>query len=913
MTASAPLFTIVLAAGKGRRMRNRYMHKVCFEIAGVPTIVRSLDTFNRLGAVQNVVVVGEMAGQVVETVGERFSNVVFAYQPHALGTGDAARCGLKALAAVADSARVLVVAGDKIIDLPILSRLLTEFDACPTDLSLLVSPAEHGGESAGRILLDDAGRPAAIAEFADIRVRACRALLRQRLAELTEPMTMSQLRELLAEPGSKPLPLDRVFGAEQAAALDALPSSDPLDSARLLQSLEQMPTEFEIGGPAHRIAASEALEAPLRNESIYLARKAVLDYGLQHLAADNAQGELYLTDAVGAILAARDDDGVRFRANYVAASSPHDIMSYNNPEELLRITDYFLGRTQQTLDELKQRLGDATLRTVDRWLELFPNHDDPMPETDRALADSYGDDPALILERRQAYRTVLLRFAAEFGHQRHAIIVRSPGRINLMGRHIDYQGGCCNLMAVNQEVLMVVSPRDDDRIELRNVQPELFPDASVSLGTLVSRLNWDDWLSCINSNELERHLRESAGNWSIYVEAAMLRMQMAFRELLLRGMDVMVLGNIPVAAGMSSSSALVVSTAEAAGALHGLEVTPSQFVNFCGEGEWFVGTRGGSADHAAMKYGAKGTINHVKFHDFELLQQIPFPSTHRLVVCNSFMQAKKAAGAKLAFNSRVASYRLGVALVQQEFPQFAPLIRYVRDISPEVLQVPPGRIYEILLALPESLTAGQVRRRFAATDHWAELAPYFQREAAEEAYPVRGVMWFGIAECARSREAAVALNQGDMRGLGELMKISHDGERCFHVDDQLVDTPFVVDTSDDHLQTLIDDLHSWDHRRVAHAQLHRQPGAYRCSIREIDAIVDIACRTPGVLGGQIAGAGLGGCAMVLVETGAAGRLKERLERLFYEPLGLASGVMVCSPSAGSSLLRVEQEAVGDVP
>ena len=97
-------------------MRNRYMHKVCFDVAGVPTIVRGLNTFNRLGVTQNVVVVGEMAGQVVETVGERFTNVVFAYQPLALGTGDAARCGLQSLAHMDDSTRVLVAAGDKIID-----------------------------------------------------------------------------------------------------------------------------------------------------------------------------------------------------------------------------------------------------------------------------------------------------------------------------------------------------------------------------------------------------------------------------------------------------------------------------------------------------------------------------------------------------------------------------------------------------------------------------------------------------------------------------------------------------------------------------------------------------------------------------------------------------------------------------
>ncbi len=117
------------------------------------------------------------------------------------------------------------------------------------------------------------------------------------------------------------------------------------------------------------------------------------------------------------------------------------------------------------------------------------------------------------------------------------------------------------------------------------------------------------------------------------------------------------------------------------------------------------------------------------------------------------------------------------------------------------------------------------------------------------------------------------------------MKISHDGERCFHVADDLQAVPFSTDISDDRLHTLIDDLLSWEAPRIACAQLHRQPGAYRCSIREIDALVDIACRTPGVLGAQIAGAGLGGCAMVLVESNAVSRLTERLERLFYTPSG----------------------------
>ena len=79
MATTDPLYTIILAGGKGSRMRSRDRHKVCFEVAGVPAIVRAIDVYNLLGVVQNVVVVGEMAGQVVETVGRRFGNVIFAY------------------------------------------------------------------------------------------------------------------------------------------------------------------------------------------------------------------------------------------------------------------------------------------------------------------------------------------------------------------------------------------------------------------------------------------------------------------------------------------------------------------------------------------------------------------------------------------------------------------------------------------------------------------------------------------------------------------------------------------------------------------------------------------------------------------------------------------------------------------
>jgi len=207
--------------------------------------------------------------------------------------------------------------------------------------------------------------------------------------------------------------------------------------------------------------------------------------------------------------------------------------------------------------------------------------------------------------------------------------------------------------------------------------------------------------------------------------------------------------------------------------------------------------------------------------------------------------------------------------------------------------------------LPLSMTAAEVRSTFRGdSESWAALASHFEHAPDQAVYPVRGVIMFGIAECARAVRAADCLRRQDMQGLGELMKISHDGERCFTTHPNGSIEPFCADVSDEALHRLIADLTSHDSSRIQGAQLHNQPGAYRCSTREIDAIVDIACRTPGVAGAQIAGAGLGGCAMILVRESSVGSLNENLTREYYAANGLPPAIIECSPSAGSCLVSI---------
>ena len=69
MSHGIPDYTIVLAAGKGSRMGSESTPKVCFEINGVPAINRALEIYSKCGIPQHVVVVGTLAGKVVETVG----------------------------------------------------------------------------------------------------------------------------------------------------------------------------------------------------------------------------------------------------------------------------------------------------------------------------------------------------------------------------------------------------------------------------------------------------------------------------------------------------------------------------------------------------------------------------------------------------------------------------------------------------------------------------------------------------------------------------------------------------------------------------------------------------------------------------------------------------------------------------
>lgn len=903
MAGAVPEYSIILAAGKGTRMRSSTLHKVCFPIDGKPAIVHAIEAYNACGIRHHAVVVGSLAGQVVETVGSVFDNVIFAYQATQAGTAHAARVGLQALSSFEGDPDILLVAGDRIIEHAVLEKLFNLFYTNSCDLALLASPRREGSRQ-GRLVEDSEGNLLAIIEMADVRQRMLYRRIRAKV-EQGGRFSKEEIQSLLRqgffasdeEPSEKKL--EKAFGALWK---NTTPNSPEPTRENLLEWIPEQLTHFELTTPTGdrlKMLPEEVEKTPRVNNSVYLIKASALRFALERLSQSNAQQEEYLSDLV-AVLAA---EGNQYVSRALPVDNPGHLMGFNDPAELLQVEEYFQARKRsQAVTELPE---SPWYRTIEEWLDMLQSVQDARQGEDptgllEELEEIYGDDAPVIEERLGCYRKTLEHAAKVLSPRTRVLIVRSPGRVNVLGRHIDHQGGNCNLMTMGYETLMVIHARTDDRICLYNVDSERFQSREFCIGQLVMDLPWDDWLSLVNSQKVSDMVRTYGGDWSQYVMAAVLRLQKKFNRIKLRGMDLVVSGNIPMAAGLSSSSSLVVGTAEATIAVNHLDTFPAQLVDLCGEGEWFVGTRGGSADHAAVKIGQKGKVIKVRFFDFAVEEIVPFPADFVMAVCDSGIKAHKSSSSRNQFNHRVACYRIGFSLIRKLFPQYAPLLNHLRDVNTRNLRIPLSWIYRLLLHLPENASRDELRQLVEGED----LEKYFQTHdpPPDGGYPIRGVVLYGLAECERARMYAGFVEAGRMQEIGRMMNVSHDGDRVSCFNEQGQETPYWAPISNSYLLGLMEDLESGDLDAVQRAQLYWQPGSYHCSLPRIDRMVDISLRTPGVMGAQLAGAGLGGCMMVLASKTAIPDLVANLTRQYYEPERLSPTILICKPIAGSGIL-----------
>jgi len=344
-----------------------------------------------------------------------------------------------------------------------------------------------------------------------------------------------------------------------------------------------------------------------------------------------------------------------------------------------------------------------------------------------------------------------------------------------------------------------------------------------------------------------------------------------------------VAGDLPVGAGLSSSSALTMALAEGLISYLGLELTGEELVEVVGEGERLVGVSGGLGDHAAIKLSRPGFVSQVGFFPAAVKQEVPLPSGVEVVVAHSGEIALKSLGARDTFNQRVACADLALLILRHQWPP-ARHAGHLRDLTEENLALEVATIYDGLELLPEQPSRSDILALLPGFEH-QRVERVFATHADPGTYDLRGITLYALGECARSALFPQLLAGGDLERIGRWMKISHDGDR-------LPASPPTERDSDRELERL-------RRRRVP---LRRQSGRYACSTEAIDRLVDVAITTRGVVGAQLAAAGLGGCIMALTRQEAVDDLLERWRIDFYQPRGLEPEAFVVTPTAGSGVL-----------
>ncbi|KAJ0411287.1 hypothetical protein ATCC90586_004203 [Pythium insidiosum] len=285
-------------------------------------------------------------------------------------------------------------------------------------------------------------------------------------------------------------------------------------------------------------------------------------------------------------------------------------------------------------------------------------------------------------------RRIAAVFRSAFPSESSAVRVASaPGRVNLIGEHIDYEGYSVLPMAIDRSICIAfASSPSSDGLDLELVHTSTaYPSTRLTLAASALHSLWhrEDGADAIYS-ALRASSAVPSAAWVRYIicgyiAAVTCRPELRTRSLRLRAV---VDGDVPPACGLSSSSALVVAAALALAASLDARSTSStwslrraELAESCRLAELHVGTLGGGMDQAASCLARAGAALHVEFDPLRVTPVVLSPTSavdaqstglFQFVVVSSMVQSAKAEEAVARFNRRVIECALAAKLIAKQ-------------------------------------------------------------------------------------------------------------------------------------------------------------------------------------------------------------------------------------------------------
>lgn len=363
-------------------------------------------------------------------------------------------------------------------------------------------------------------------------------------------------------------------------------------------------------------------------------------------------------------------------------------------------------------------------------------------------------------------------FAELFGDSEGARFYFSPGRVNLIGEHTDYNGGHVFPCALTLGTYGAARKREDNKIHFYSMNLDSFDVVEASLDDLTNKKEY---------------------NWANYP----LGVVWAFKEkghTITSGFDMVIWGNIPNGSGLSSSASLEVLTGVILTDLFeikDLSMTDLALIGQYSENN-FNGCNCGIMDQFAVAMGKK---DHAIFLDTSDLSYEYAPCVldgAKIVITNSKV---KHSLVDSAYNNRRNECAAALKALQSELD-----IQALGDLTPEEFEA-----------------------------HKSLIKDEIQLQRAKHA----------VYENQRTIDAVTALKAGDIESFGKLMNQSH------------------ISLRDD----------------------------YDVSCEEIDILVDLAWKIPGVLGSRITGGGFGGCTVSIVKDESIDTFIDTIGKTYLEKVG----------------------------
>lgn len=483
-----------------------------------------------------------------------------------------------------------------------------------------------------------------------------------------------------------------------------------------------------------------------------------------------------------------------------------------------------------------------------------------------SLDPVYGGDSALE-EAQLRIQNLKSKFAELFGDQPD-VFARAPGRVNLIGEHIDYEGYSVLPMAIRQDTIVAIRRREKEPATLR-----------------IGNVN-DKYSMCTYSADPDQEIDLKNHKWGHYFICGYKGFYEFAKSKGLNlgapvGLDVVVDGIVPTGSGLSSSAAFVCSATIAIMAVFDANFPKKEIAQLTCECERHIGTQSGGMDQAISIMAKSGFAELIDFNPIRA-SDVQLPAGGSFVIAHSLAESQKAVTAATNYNNRVVECRLAAIVLavklRMDPKEAISNVKTLSDVEglcvtfagnagssdpgvtvKELLHEEPYTAEEIEKIIGESLTS--VFASSATSLDVLRAAKHFKlfQRASHVYSEARRVHEFRNTVLSNLSEEEM------LRRLGDLMNESH----------------------------------------------HSCSVLYECSCPELEELVRV-CRDHGALGARLTGAGWGGCAVALVKESIVPQFILNLKESFYmsriekgiihkNDLGLY--VFASKPSSGAAIFK----------